>query len=147
MLLTANAQGIGYTRHGEPLLFVHSDPSGADSEATYEPFPGLRKATFQTSDGVVTVNIPDDMSVGDLVSGTTVILASSANDGHPGQHEQLLSKYQVTPADAVAVLHSQLPDSFLQGSNRVTLSAAPDSPETLGAFLSGPSTARRASTA
>src|SRR5579862_5719166 len=51
-----------------------------EGTVSYQPFVGLRTVTFHTGSGDVRVNLPDDMSAGDLISGTTVTLPGGATD-------------------------------------------------------------------
>lgn len=62
---------------------------------SYQPFVGLRTATFHTANGDVKVNLPDDMSAGDLVSGTTVTLPGGNTDAERGVNASKLAGYKV----------------------------------------------------
>jgi hypothetical protein len=101
---------------------------GGTQAVSYEPFVGLRRAHFKTDAGEITVNVPDDMSAGDLVSGTTVILANGANDAERSANADRLKHYSVSLADVSSPIAGHttpfqwhIPPGFTSGSTTITL--------------------------
>jgi hypothetical protein len=61
-------------------LTVTPTTTTSTSDVSFPPFVGLITVTYHTDNGDITVNLPSDMSQGDLISGTTVTLPGGAVD-------------------------------------------------------------------
>src|SRR5258705_13296244 len=54
---------------------------------------GLYITTFTTPQGVITVNLPDDMAAGDTISGTVTAEATGQNDAERAQNLAELKRH------------------------------------------------------
>ncbi len=58
-----------------------------------ESAPGLTKASFETSYGKLTVNLPDDMALGDTISGTVIAEPTGSTEGETQRNADVLSGF------------------------------------------------------
>jgi hypothetical protein len=65
------------------------------SSATTDTAFGLHTATFDTLQGTVTANLPDDLSAGDTISGTVVAEAKGKTEDEKARNQDQLNGYVV----------------------------------------------------
>ena len=65
--------------------------NGAESEVLY----GVNQVKFPTSYGNIYVTLPDDMAIGDIISGRLFAASSGPTDKKRSQNEKRLKKYSV----------------------------------------------------
>ncbi len=65
--------------------------NGAESEIIY----GVKQVTFETPYGKIYVNLPDDIAIGDIISGQLSVASSGSTDKKRAKNAKRLKRYSV----------------------------------------------------
>lgn len=87
LVISALVSGLDVT--SEPAIAQGKVPVSTATER------GLHTATFELPQGSVTVNMPDDMAAGDVISGTVIAEPSGKNETERARNQDELSGYVV----------------------------------------------------
>lgn len=81
------------------FLFFCTTIGHAQEKATTKTSNGLTTVTFETPNGPVTVNLPDNLHAGDIISGTVITEPKGKNEKQKAKNKNVLNGYVVEFAD------------------------------------------------